>query len=686
MRSKFFRTLGPIALALLAVATGAYAVDYGPYHQFSEVQSQLQSWAAKPEVELITIGQSAGGRPIYVVRVAAAGADAESQPAVFVGANMSGDHNSGTEAALDLIETLLAGSSRSLLQSRTFYIAPVLNPDAHDALFAKVRVRRQGDARKLDHDSDGLLAEDDFNDLDGNGRITAMRIPDASGSWLPLQSDPRIMVRSDSLKQRAGAYRMEKEGVDDDGDGRFNEDTTEGVTPDMNFPHAFPFPEIAAGPFPGYAPEAKALTEFLFAHRNVALAVIYGPANNLLELPRSLGGGGDLGSLKFKVPPQFAEMMGFDPEAEYTIDEIWEVAKELPFIKQNDITKEQVAQFLGAGPATKLEDEDQKLFQNLADSYKERLKKAGLDTDRPVEQYSKGGVTPWLYYQYAVPALELDVWGIPKAREEKKNGEKEALTVDSLEKMSSEDFLALGQDRITAFLKEIKAPPQFSASMVMERVKSGQVTPKMMAGMIRQMGGGNGGGEAEAGEEDAATKRAKDVLAWVDANAADAFTAWKTVTLPDGTKAEVGGLDPFIRVAPPLDVLRPALAAHTAEVLDLASKMARVEIRSLETEDLGGGIYRVTAVAANRGFLPTHSKMAVRAHALLPIRMTIHTGNGVELVTGHDTVSSERLEGTSGTLEGSWLIRAPKGANVTVELLSQNAGTDRKTTTVGKGA
>lgn len=672
-----------VGIALIVATPARAGIDRSGYHRYAEVQSALQKASSSPLVTVTSIGKSAGGRAIPLVRVAAPGAvDPDSRPAIFVGANAAGWCNAGTEAALDLVDKLVArGANDALLKTRTFYVAPVLNPDAHDALFAKVLVKRSGNAEKLDRDADGFVAEDDVDDLDGDGRITVMRIPDPNGDWLPLPADPRIMVRSDALKQRAGAYRLESEGSDNDHDGRYNEDPADGVAVDMNFPHAWAWPKREAGPWPMSTPEAKAVADFLFSKPNVALAVVYGPANNLLEMPRSLGGGGDLGTQKFKVPKNIAEAMGFDPEKDYTIDEIWEVAKDFPFVVENNITKEQVAQFLGAGPATKVQDPDQKILENLAKDYKERLKKIGQD-ERPGAQYAKGGITPWLYYQYGVLAVELDVWGIPQAKKEEK-GNDDKLTVDKLAKMSSDELVALGEEKIAAFLKDIGAPPQYSASMVIQMVKSGNITPARMAAMIKQMGGG---GSKEAGEEDKATKRRQEVLAWIDANAPDAVSPWKPVTLPNGTKVEVGGIDPFITADPPYEILKPALAAHTEEILDLASKLAKIELVSLETTSLGSGVWRVRAVAANHGFLPTHTQMGVRARAHLPVRLAIQTGNGVELVTGYPAVTSEQLVGTTGTLEGEWLVRAKDGATITVDVVSQNAGSDRRSVKIGKGA
>ncbi|HEX9940702.1 MAG TPA: M14 family metallopeptidase [Thermoanaerobaculia bacterium] len=683
------RTAAAAALGLLALAGAAgAAVSYQDYHPFAEVERQLQAWSRErpQEVKLSTIGKSSGGRPLYVARVAApGGTDPDSRPAVFVGANIAGHHNAGTEAALDLLQTLLAAPAGSpaakLLGSYTFYVAPALNPDAHDALFAKLRARRSGDAMKVDHDLDGLAAEDPADDLNGDGVITRMRLPDPSGGWLADATDPRVLVKADAMEQRPGAWRVVAEGRDDDGDGEYNEDGADGVWPDRNFPHAFPYSTPEAGPWSSYAPESKALMDFLLGRRNVALAVIYGPANNLLSAPQSLGGGGDLGTQKFKLPPQAAKFIGFDPEKEYTIDEIWEVAQNLPFVRQNNITKEQLQQFLGAGPATKVDADDQAYLDKFAEGYKERLKKAGLSADRPAAQYGKGGFTPWLYYQYGAMALELDVWGVPKAEKkaEGKAGE-EALTLDKVAGMSADEFVALGEEKIDAFLKENKVPAQFNAKMVLGAMKGGQISPKAMVDRIKQMGGGGGGKASEAGA------REREVMAWVAANAPGAFTPWTPVTLPDGTRAEVGGLDPFIESNPPMSILKPALSAHTETVLDLAGKLPRVEILSLDVADLGGGVYRVKAVAGNRGYLATHTKQAARAEVHLPVRLTLQTGKGIELVTGYPFATADRLEGTTGTLTGEWLVRAAPGARITVDLATDNAGRDQKTTTVGKGA
>lgn len=676
------------SLAALPLPANA-ALDVSGYHRFTEVERQLQDLSrGRRDVTLQVLGRSAGGRPIYVVRVASpGGVDPDARPAVFVGANIAGYHNAGTEAALHLLAALTAAGRGEridkLLAEQTFYVAPALNPDAHDALFATPRVRRGGNASTLDRDVDGLVGEDPADDLNGDGAITWMRIPDLTGGFLPSPADARILVPADPKEGLAGTYRREIEGKDDDGDGRFNEDGKDGVWPDKNFPHAFPHDDREAGPWSSYAPETKALLDYLLGRRNVAAVVVFGPANNLLAAPQSLGGSAKAATT-FRVPEFAAKSMGLDPEKDYTLDEIWEIAKDISFVRQNDITKEQLAQFLGGGPATKVESDDQAVFDKLAEAYKERLKGAGLSADRPGAQYGKGGLTPWAYYQLGALALELDVWGIPKAAKSDDKSAEEALTLDKVAALSTEEFLALGEERIGAFLTENKVPPQFDAKAVMGMMRGGQATPKAMVERMRSMGGGDeGGDDAKAGAKGA--EREREILAWLEANAPGGIVPWTPVTLPDGTKAEVGGLDPFATVAPPHEILAPALAVHTETVLDLAGRLPHLSILSLEARPLGTGVYLVRAVAANRSELPTHTRMAARARSYLPVRLELATGKDVRVVTGLPWVTSERLDGKTGVLEGEWLVQAEPGTEIRVTVTSNQAGRAEKTLTLPKG-
>ena len=156
------------------------------------------------------------------------------------------------------------------------------------------------------------------------------------------------------------------------------------------------------------------------------------------------------------------------------------MAQNLPFVRQNGITKEQLQQFLGAGAATKVDPDDQAYLDKFAEGYKERLKKAGLSDDRPGAQYGKGRLHPLALlpvWRHGPGARRL---GHSQGREEGRGQGRATsrLTLDKVAAMTTDEFIALGKEKIDAFLKENKVPPQFNAEMVIGAMKGGQITPR----------------------------------------------------------------------------------------------------------------------------------------------------------------------------------------------------------------
>lgn len=354
-------------------ANAADQSDYSGYRTFEQIETQLQALAKQhPErLQLQQIGKSAGGKPLYFLSIAAAGkVKPEQRPALFVGANIAGFHHAGSEAAMHLITSLANSSDKKitdLLATRTLYIAPLLNPDAHAALFQTPRQLRSRNAGKIDHDLDGLIAEDDTDDLDGNGIITQMRIADPTGDMIIDPKDPRRMIKADASKGERGTHRVFTEGKDDDKDGLYNEDGVGGIIPDRNFAAGFPVGDTDAGRWPSQAPETQAIMDALLARPNIAMAVVFGPANQLLSAPTGF---------ERITPP------GATPAAE----------------------------------ANKPEADDLKILTKLADPYKKSLEQKGLDSRRSARQTGKGSFANWLYFHYGVQTIELDVWGAPTAK------------------------------------------------------------------------------------------------------------------------------------------------------------------------------------------------------------------------------------------------------------------------------
>lgn len=74
---------------------------------------------------------------------------------------------------------------------------------------------------------------------------------------------------------------------------------------------------------------------------------------------------------------------------------------------------------------------------------------------------------------------------IPEAEKEIKKRLKEgAISIEALEKMTAEEFLALGKEKITRFLKANRFPREYTAEKIMEMVKKGEITPKDIANYL----------------------------------------------------------------------------------------------------------------------------------------------------------------------------------------------------------
>lgn len=654
------------------------------YHDYQEVVSQLQNWAKSPHAKLIKYGTSAGGETLYVLQIAASGAIApEKRQAIFIGANMSGMHHTGTEAALHLVSNLLNADNKKAaeqIKNHTYYIVPVLNPDTHGYFFASPRMISKGNKGKLDRDRDGFQGEDGYNDMNGDGMITKLRIADPRGRDMAEPTEAMIMRRADAKEGEKGTHFVITEGDDDDGDGQFNEDAATGIDPSLNFAHGFQYDNPSAGPWASTAPEAKAIMDFLLVRPQIAMAVLYDRANYFLAPPQGIKGSVDTGNMKLDIPREIAEYLGFDPDQKYSLDEIWEVAKNLPEVTQNNLSKDDVAQFLGVGPATKPKGEDLAVLSFFADKYKKRLEEAKLDTKRKGKQDHPGGFSNWLYFHFGAMTVELDIWGVPKAPEPKKEKEDEdKLTIDKLEKMSSEDFIALGEEKIGQFMKDNNVPAQYTPEAVIGMVKGGQIDPKRIAGMLKQMGAGSGGDDKKDAKRD-------DLLVFAREHAPWAVVPWTKVTLKDGREAEVGGIDSYLSHNPPHTLLEKPIAAHTDTVLEMVDHLANIAILQTRITQLGKDVFRIKVTAGNTEFMPTHTSLSQKAKNRLPVRLGLVESSQFTLLHGPKWATSESLSGHSASMRGEWVVKAnTKNAKIKVQLLSQHAGNDTAEITLKEG-
>jgi len=107
-----------------------------------------------------------------------------------------------------------------------------VHPDGVDYYLSKPGMISH--AMPWDSDRDGILDEDPPEDLNGDGAITVMRIRDETGQMKTSTLDKRLLTTRKEYEK--GEYRTLSEGIDNDNDGRFNEDDIGGINVNRNYP------------------------------------------------------------------------------------------------------------------------------------------------------------------------------------------------------------------------------------------------------------------------------------------------------------------------------------------------------------------------------------------------------------------------------------------------------------------
>lgn len=281
MKKKLYLTclfFGSVTLSLFAQSPQNYSNSASLAQRIKTLTSKYPNL-----IKSKTLTQTLGGKDIWMLTLG--GQNADQKPAIAVVGGVDGKHLLGVEMAIGFAEKLLASSNadsvKNLLNKQTFYVFPNMSPDATEQYFAKLKYERSGNATKTDDDRDGKLNEDGFDDLDGNGKITWMRVKDATGKYKLNPDDPRSLVLADANKGENGAYILLQEGIDNDKDGQFNEDGEGGVSFNKNASFNYKNFVPGAGEYAVSEKENRALFDFLFDAFNVYAVVTFGPTNNL---------------------------------------------------------------------------------------------------------------------------------------------------------------------------------------------------------------------------------------------------------------------------------------------------------------------------------------------------------------------------------------------------------------------
>ncbi len=267
-------------------------LTFDRYHTVDVIYTWLNRWAEKyPNLlQVYEVGKSFEGRPIVQVTLTNRdrGEDTDKPAAYFEGGRHSGEVT-GTESALWLLHYLLEnyGSDEEitrLIDTKAIYIRPVNNPDGSN-LYLHTAQRNRSTVRPHDNDRDGLLDEDPPEDLDGDGIIYSLRWKARPGKdkgrYIIDPRDPsrRLMKR---VPEGEGDWMVISEGIDNDGDGDYNEDGIGGLDLHRNYPENWRpdrggdltkrgYTQSGAGEFPLSEPETRTVVLWMLSHPNISV-------------------------------------------------------------------------------------------------------------------------------------------------------------------------------------------------------------------------------------------------------------------------------------------------------------------------------------------------------------------------------------------------------------------------------
>lgn len=420
-RRSSFVLLAPCLAAILSFPSVAQQLVFDKYHTPAEISGFVSAFAkSQPDlIKVHSLAKTYQGVDYQVIEIGKeTKSTAHNNPAVLVVANLEATAPLASEGALLLIRELLKNTER--LDSLTWYVLACGNPDGATNFFRKPLIVDGRNLRPWNDDMDEQTDEDGPDDLNADGFITQMRVKDPEGSYIPDEKDPRMMKRADLTKGEKGIYKLYPEGIDNDGDGQYNEDGTGGTNIGITFPFLYGYNQPGTGVWSGSESEVYSLMQFVNAHPEIAMTMTYGSTNWCLYPPKgSRKSSMSLSSIK--LPQRLAQRLNADPDKSYSLDEVKEMLR--PTVPPGTVVDDaMVSGMLDMGAVINPLEGDLKLYSAMADKYKKYLKSKGWTEKRMDPQRDKdGSFELWSYYQLGLPTFSMDLWALPKPKDSLKN-------------------------------------------------------------------------------------------------------------------------------------------------------------------------------------------------------------------------------------------------------------------------
>lgn len=212
------------------------------------------------------------------------------KPAFYIDGNTHAGEVTGMMAAMHSMDYLATNYGEDekvtfILDNMAVYIIPCVSPDGSQTYLTTPYTLRSVN-RPYYEKGDGLEGED----MDGDGAIRMMRVPDPHGSWKKDPEKANLMIKRAPDDVCGEFYSIYTEGSLGKFDG-LNIPVNKakwGRDFNRNYPYGW-FPESrqpGAGEYPLCNPENKAMVEFIISHPNIgSVATNHTSGGILLTVP-----------------------------------------------------------------------------------------------------------------------------------------------------------------------------------------------------------------------------------------------------------------------------------------------------------------------------------------------------------------------------------------------------------------
>jgi len=637
----------------------------------NELDKDLMDLASSHDmVTVTTIGHSRNGHPIRRIQIGRKGViPIKDRSAILIVAGIDGDHLIGSEVAADMIEELLSRDSdetKTLFEDHVLFIIPQVNPDAAKMYFASVQNGQHRNMRPVDDDHDGSFDEDGTEDLNGDGLITMMRVPNLEkATHLVDPDEPRLDVKPDPLEGQASAYHLYTEGIDNDGDGEYNEDGIGGVDLNKNFMHGYKYHGDGAGPWQLSEPESMALIKFVLDNQHIAAIIVYGQHDTL---SKPLGEGGK------------------DP----------------------------------AGAPKKLNSGDVDMYKKISERFVE------LTSLKSVNQPNwDGSFVAWAYAQFGVPAFSTPLWSCPElTKDEEESSDKDTTadedessdqelksdddggserhvrpnrgrrpgggarsgggfrpnqdqeeSSDSSEESDTSNLTPSGVGDISQeTLDELFEAAEAAGFPVTDEMMA-DITPERLEQFAKMSGITIRRVKSDKKDSKSTSKESKWLEYSDQQRNGEGFIEWTPFEHPQLGTVEIGGWVPYFKILPPTTVIKDTTKVQADFVLDLADRLPKVYLETPIVKQLSNGMWEIKVAVINDGWLPSGTAMAKQNRRARPYVIRLDVPND-SIITGQKVNRIWSLSG-GGTREWfRWIIQGTAKSSVKIILFSDKFGTE----------